>query len=97
MENDGKFPTTICPGCNIQLEATKIFFDLIIEGQSKLRTLLIVKQQTLKRQEKQKTQLENVLKTVNPNSSVGTYEIRSDETGEKFLIQSKELTLFSDI
>lgn len=88
VEEDGKFPRIICPGCNIQLEATKFFFDLIIEGQTKLRELIIKQQETLKRQEKQRQQLEDVLKNVNPTSSVETYAIQSDETGEKFIIQS---------
>lgn len=91
VENDGKYPRSICPGCNIQLEATKFFFDLIIIGQTKLRELLGKQQETLKRQEKQRQQLEDVLKNVNPSSSVETYTIQSDETGEKFIIQSKSL------
>ncbi|KAF4527524.1 hypothetical protein B566_EDAN015624, partial [Ephemera danica] len=32
-------PTTICPGCNIQLQATVQFFELIVEGQKKIRQL----------------------------------------------------------
>lgn len=89
VENDGKLPSKICPGCNIQLEATKSFLDLVVEGQSKLRDLFRTQQDTLRRQEKQRQQLEAALKNVNPNTSVETYTIQSDETGEKFLIQSK--------
>lgn len=89
VEKDAKLPSKICPGCNIQLEATKSFLDLIIEGQDKLRELLKVQHETLKRQEKQRQQLEEALKNVNPNSSVKTYAIHTDETGEKFLIQSE--------
>lgn len=88
IENDQKFPTKICPGCHIQLEATKSFMDLIIQGQIKLRQLYKLQQDKLYRQEKQRLQLEEALKNVNPNSSVDTYTIQSDETGEKFLIQS---------
>lgn len=88
MERDGKFPIVICPGCYIQLEATKQFLDLIINGQNKLRDLFRFQQETLRRQEKQRQQLENALKTVNPSSSVETYAIQTDETGEKFIIQS---------
>lgn len=88
VENDNKFPTKICPGCNIQLEATKSFMDLIVEGQVKLRQLYKLQQDKLYRQEKQRIQLEEALKNVNPNSSVDTYTIQSDETGEKFVIQS---------
>ncbi|XP_017769673.1 PREDICTED: zinc finger protein 271-like [Nicrophorus vespilloides] len=87
VDKDGKFPCTLCPGCTIQLEATKSFFDLIIDGQRKLRDLLQLQQETLKRQEKQKVQLEHALKIVNPSSSVQTYSLQSDETGEKIFIQ----------
>ncbi|XP_044267223.1 zinc finger protein 271-like isoform X2 [Tribolium madens] len=87
IENDRKFPTKICPGCNIQLEATKSFMDLIVQGQIKLRQLYKLQQDKLYRQEKQRLQLEEALKSVNPSSSVDTYTIQSDETGEKFLIQ----------
>lgn len=89
MENNGKFPTVICPGCNIQLEATILFFDLIIAGQAKIRNLYNLQQEMAKRTEKQRLQLEKALKNVNPNSAVGTYEIELDEDGEKFVIQSK--------
>ncbi|XP_034945340.1 zinc finger protein 3-like isoform X2 [Chelonus insularis] len=44
IRDDGKLPRTICPGCNIQLEATVQFFDLLIDGQRKIRELW--KQQT---------------------------------------------------
>ncbi|XP_063903188.1 zinc finger protein 271-like isoform X2 [Zophobas morio] len=87
IENDRKFPTKICPGCNIQLEATISFMDLIVQGQVKLRQLYKLQQDKLYRQEKQRQQLEEALKSVNPSSSVDTYTIQSDETGEKFLIQ----------
>ncbi|XP_033216536.1 zinc finger protein 271-like [Belonocnema kinseyi] len=39
IQNDGKLPQTICPGCNIQLESTIQFFDLVAEGQKKIRDL----------------------------------------------------------
>lgn len=39
VEDDGKLPRTICPGCNIQLESTIQFFDLLAEGQKKIREL----------------------------------------------------------
>ncbi|KAJ8983777.1 hypothetical protein NQ317_000337 [Molorchus minor] len=87
VDNDGKYPQFICPGCHIQLEATKSFMDLIVEGQTKLRDLYRLQQETLHREEKQRQKLEEALHTVNPNSTVETYTIHSDETGEKFLIQ----------
>ncbi|CAG9860302.1 unnamed protein product [Phyllotreta striolata] len=39
VEENDKFPKIICPGCHIQLEATKLFMDLIIRGQLKLREI----------------------------------------------------------
>ncbi|XP_014210736.1 zinc finger protein 184 [Copidosoma floridanum] len=39
IHDDGKLPRTICPGCNIQLEATVEFFQLLINGQQKIRQL----------------------------------------------------------
>lgn len=89
VEKDDKLPSKICPGCNIQLEATKSFLDLILEGQSKLRELLRHQQDKLKRQQKQRQQLEEVLKNVSPNSCVKTFAVETDESGEKFLIQSE--------
>lgn len=39
ISDDGKLPRTICPGCNIQLEATVQFFELLLDGQRKIREL----------------------------------------------------------
>ncbi|XP_066992566.2 uncharacterized protein [Anabrus simplex] len=39
VHDDGKLPRTICPGCNIQLQSTVQFFDLLVEGQKKIREL----------------------------------------------------------
>ncbi|PNF36325.1 hypothetical protein B7P43_G00537 [Cryptotermes secundus] len=39
IQDDGKLPRTICPGCNIQLQATVQFFDLLVEGQKKIREM----------------------------------------------------------
>lgn len=39
IQDDGKLPRTICPGCNIQLEATVQFLKLVVDGQHKLREL----------------------------------------------------------
>ncbi|XP_076545050.1 uncharacterized protein LOC117604279 isoform X1 [Osmia lignaria lignaria] len=39
IRDDGKLPRTICPGCNIQLEATIQFFELLVDGQRKIREL----------------------------------------------------------
>ncbi|XP_032689441.1 zinc finger and SCAN domain-containing protein 2-like isoform X1 [Odontomachus brunneus] len=39
VQDDGKLPRTICPGCNIQLEATVQFLQLLVNGQQKLREM----------------------------------------------------------
>ncbi|GJQ80881.1 hypothetical protein Trydic_g14139 [Trypoxylus dichotomus] len=90
VENDGKYPTSICPDCNIQLEATKLFFDLIILGQTKLRDLWYKQQEILSRQQLDVDLRENV----NPTSSVGTNTIQLDETGGKFIQISSNGCLF---
>ncbi|XP_065163488.1 zinc finger protein 34-like [Atheta coriaria] len=90
VSDDGRLPCTLCPGCTIQLEATKSFFDLIIEGQRKLQTLFNGQQDHQGKsqlEESGKEQLESALKLVNPNSSVQTYSVQSDESGEKIFIQ----------
>ncbi|CAH0556666.1 unnamed protein product [Brassicogethes aeneus] len=84
---DDIFPKKICPGCLINLEATKGFMDLIIAGQAKLREILRTEQEKFIRQENQRLQLEEVLHNVNPNSSVETYTIEHDDNGEKYVIQ----------
>ncbi|KAK6622967.1 hypothetical protein RUM43_008819 [Polyplax serrata] len=57
IEDDGKLPRTICPGCNIQLESTIQFFDLLVEGQKKIRELWKLEVNTRKRLEKEKQTL----------------------------------------
>ncbi|XP_011506079.1 PREDICTED: zinc finger protein 676-like isoform X2 [Ceratosolen solmsi marchali] len=39
VHDDGNLPRTICPGCNIQLEATVQFFELLINGQRKIQEM----------------------------------------------------------
>ncbi|XP_030746745.1 zinc finger protein 271-like [Sitophilus oryzae] len=87
VTQEDPLPKTICPGCHIQLETTKLFMDLIIEGQDKFRILLKAEQDLLEREEKEKKELEKALHHHNPNASVETYTIQTDENGEKFIIQ----------
>lgn len=64
--------------------------DLIIEGQVKLRNLYRKQQELFQKQERQKKQLQEALQSVNPSSTVQTYTIQTDETGEfQSFIQSK--------
>ncbi|CAH1183730.1 unnamed protein product [Phaedon cochleariae] len=87
IQDDKKFPKRICPGCHIQLESMKLFMDLIIEGQVKLRNMFRNQQERHIKETRQKQQLEAALHNVNPNSSVESFTIQSDEDGDKFLIQ----------
>ena len=50
-------PRTICPGCNIQLESTIQFFDLLVEGQKKIRELWKLELNAKKKLEKEKQTL----------------------------------------
>lgn len=66
--------------------------DLIIQGQLKLREMYRKQQELLQKQERQKRQLQQALQTVNPNSTVQTYTIQTNESGEiQSFIQSKVL------
>ncbi|XP_066156048.1 zinc finger protein 879-like isoform X1 [Euwallacea fornicatus] len=87
VDEDDEYPKTICPGCHIQLESTKLFMDLIIEGQTKLRSLLKAQKAILVREEAERMKLEQALQNHNTNARVETYSIQSDENGEKFIIQ----------
>ena len=85
VKDDGKFPCTVCPGCSFQLEATKSFFELIVEGQIRLRKLFAREQEVLRRERRQLVR--KIVKIVAPNSALQTYSIQSEESGEKFLLQ----------
>ncbi|XP_063984005.1 zinc finger protein 184-like isoform X2 [Diachasmimorpha longicaudata] len=52
ISNDGRLPRTICPGCNIQLESTIEFFELLVDGQRKIRELYKQQQEKEKRASK---------------------------------------------
>nr|CAH7736314.1 unnamed protein product [Callosobruchus chinensis] len=84
VEDDKKFPTSICPGCHIQLEATKLFMDLIVEGQAKLRYLYSLQQKALKQQENQAKQLLQGVLILNDDGTIQPYE---DAEGNQLLIQ----------
>nr|CAI5868296.1 unnamed protein product [Callosobruchus analis] len=84
VEDDKKFPTSICPGCHIQLEATKLFMDLIVEGQAKLRYLYNLQQKALKQQEEQAKQLLQGVLILNDDGTIQPYE---DADGNQLLIQ----------
>ncbi|VEN48893.1 unnamed protein product, partial [Callosobruchus maculatus] len=84
VEDDKKFPSSICPGCHIQLEATKLFMDLIVEGQAKLRYLYSLQQKAFKQQEDQAKQLLQGVLILNDDGTIQPYE---DADGNQLLIQ----------
>ncbi|XP_008553477.1 zinc finger protein 271 isoform X1 [Microplitis demolitor] len=89
VRNDGKLPTTICPGCNIQLESTMQFFDLLVEGQKKLRDLLKQENELLKKNDRLKmSQGDNQLEQLNPDTmELVNYEQKNDENyGQQIII-----------
>lgn len=61
IRDDGKLPRTICPGCNIQLEATVQFFELLVDGQRKIREMwkYQVEQQRKVKRERLRAEREN--------------------------------------
>lgn len=66
--------------------------DLIVQGQSKLRDLYRKQNELIQTQEKRKRQLQEALQSVNPNSTVQTYTIQTDDDGGfQSFIQSKFL------
>ncbi|XP_036149519.1 zinc finger and SCAN domain-containing protein 2 isoform X2 [Monomorium pharaonis] len=72
IHDDGRLPRTICPGCNIQLEATAQFFELLVAGQRKIRELW--KHQL--EQQRKTDRLHNKEK----NTEFGTEEMEVDNT-----------------
>ncbi|XP_046401718.1 zinc finger protein 264-like [Ischnura elegans] len=60
IQDDGKLPRTICPGCNIQLQATVQFFELLVEGQKKIRELWKFQVERERRAEKERQRIEKV-------------------------------------
>lgn len=80
-------PRTICPGCNIQLESTIQFFDLLVEGQKKIRELWKLELLTRKRLEKEKQALVETLEA-NPKFSLVTEE-RGELRDDDIFIKSK--------
>lgn len=69
--------------------------DLIIDGQAKLRVLFKNQQDLFDREEKERQKLEKALHNHNPNASVETYTIQTDDNGEKYIIQSKFISYSS--
>ncbi|KAL6258746.1 hypothetical protein P5V15_010696 [Pogonomyrmex californicus] len=60
VQDDGKLPRTICPGCNIQLEATVQFFELLVAGQRKIRELWKNQVEQLRKAERLNNRKENI-------------------------------------
>lgn len=85
IRDDGKLPRTICPGCNIQLQAMVQFMELVVTGQEKLRELLKLQNEYLRTKSKDK----NILTDGLFNSELETFTIQAvEEDGKEILIQS---------
>ncbi|XP_011299469.1 zinc finger protein 271-like [Fopius arisanus] len=54
IRDNGKLPRTICPGCNIQMESTIQFFELLVEGQRKIREMYKQQVEKQKRSERER-------------------------------------------
>ncbi|GLV38931.1 crooked legs [Carabus blaptoides fortunei] len=87
VQNDSKLPRTICPGCNIQLDAMVQFMELIINGQERLRELLRNQQEELKRREKNKLLLKQGLFHTDSNLATPFTIQALEENGKEIIIQ----------
>ncbi|XP_043276637.1 zinc finger protein 41-like [Venturia canescens] len=81
IRDDGKLPRTICPGCNIQLEATVQFFELLVEGQRKIREMWKEQVECQRRSERErlKNERENLDNHVESSELENLYNENGDE------------------
>lgn len=82
--DDGKLPRTICPGCNIQLEATVQFFQLLINGQNKIREMWNQQVEIDRKTEREQLRYKNInIKLANEMAHNAEEEDMSVESNEQ--------------
>lgn len=89
-------PRTICPGCNIQLEATVQFFELLVEGQRKIREMWKeqVECQRKTERERLKNERESSENHVETTHLDNLYNENGDEEfAQQIIIKSESLDL----
>nr|CAD7409572.1 unnamed protein product [Timema poppensis] len=95
IQDDGKLPRTICPGCNIQLQATVQFFDLLVEGQKKIREMWKNQVELNRRLEKERQRSEHtgislLVTTETPVNADGEQDGEEETTEKRIVIQILE-------
>nr|CAD7434760.1 unnamed protein product [Timema monikensis] len=95
IQDDGKLPRTICPGCNIQLQATVQFFDLLVEGQKKIREMWKNQVELKRRLEKDRQRSEHtgislLVTTETPVNADGEQDGEEETTEKRIVIQILE-------
>ncbi|XP_043467262.1 uncharacterized protein DDB_G0283697-like isoform X2 [Leptopilina heterotoma] len=92
IQNDGKLPQTICPGCNIQLESTIQFFDLVVDGQKKIRDLW---KQQIEHERKAKREMERSRRDeieLVQEEIQQTEIVENSENNDNQIVESVEIT-----
>ncbi|XP_071559653.1 uncharacterized protein [Temnothorax nylanderi] len=84
--DDGKLPRTICPGCNIQLEATREFFELLVAGQRRIRQLWRSQVDKQRKAERLRGKKENVEFEAEGTEVDSTAQYDEDEQCEQQII-----------
>ncbi|XP_054284868.1 zinc finger protein 709-like [Macrosteles quadrilineatus] len=82
VQSDGKLPQTICPGCNIQVQATVQFFDLVIEGQKKIREMWkqqVARKKKTERETPSSSQLPRAAATEGTSNNVSEHSYSQEE------------------
>lgn len=86
IHDDGKLPQTICPGCNIQLEATAQFFELLVAGQRKIRELWKHQVEQQRKTERSRNRKENAEFGVDGVEMDSMAQYNQDEQHEQQMI-----------
>ncbi|KAK2581207.1 hypothetical protein KPH14_008006 [Odynerus spinipes] len=92
IRDDGKLPRTICPGCNIQLEATVQFFELLVDGQRKIREMWKHQVESQRKAERERVRAEKQ----NTELSVETSELDVVQNNEDQLEQQIIINVMPD-
>ncbi|XP_043504113.1 PR domain zinc finger protein 5-like isoform X1 [Polistes fuscatus] len=82
IQDDGKLPRTICPGCNIQLESTVQFFELLVDGQRKIREMWKHQVELQRKAERERIRVERQSAEVNTGLPDSDNDIRNNEDNQ---------------
>ncbi|XP_015174342.1 PREDICTED: zinc finger and SCAN domain-containing protein 2-like isoform X2 [Polistes dominula] len=82
IRDDGKLPRTICPGCNIQLESTVQFFELLVDGQRKIREMWKQQVEEQRKAERERIRVEKQSSEVGTGLPDSDNDIRNNEDNQ---------------